>query len=215
MRGDESVTEIPAEWTDEVLWSRVKSGEAEAFNVLMQRYEGRLYAFIYRLLGSRQEAEDVLQDTFLRAYRNRTQWNGRRAKFSTWLYTIAINRSRDLLRKRRRHHLRSLEDVLVEGRNVHDVVPDRGTSPRQSAEQEEIHRKLAEAFEQLPGTLREVLVLSECESLDYREIARVIGCSLGTVKSRAFRARKELRRALAELEPDVELLAQIRVEEVI
>lgn len=209
------MTEIPYESTDDALWSRVKSGELEAFNVLMKRYECRLYSFIYHLLGNREEVEDVLQDTFLRAYRNRAQWNGRRAKFSTWLYTIAINRSRDLLRKRRRQDLRSLEETLMEGRTIRDVMSARGTSPREIAETGELHGKLAEAFQRLPAPLREVILLSECHGLDYREISKAVGCSLGTVKSRAFRARKELRRALAELEPDVELLARIRVEEVI
>lgn len=200
--------------TDDVLWSRVKSGELEAFNLLMQRYEGRLASFIYHLMGSREEVEDVLQDTFLRAYRNRAQWNGRRAKFSTWLYTIAVNRCRDLLRKRRREDVRSLEEVVIEGRSVHEVVPDHGVSPRLVAEQGELSGKLETAFRRLPASLREILVLSECQGLDYREISQVVGCSLGTVKSRAFRARKELRRALAQTQPDMELLARIRVEEV-
>lgn len=205
----------PYESTDEALWVRVKDGEIDAFNVLMKRYEGRLFGFICNLLGNSHEAEDVLQDTFLRAYRNRAQWNGRRARFSTWLYTIAINRSRDLLRKRRRSLVRSLEDVIGDGREMRDVVPNRETSPRRSAERAELSDRLTKAIQRLPRQLREVLLLSECEGLDYREIARVVGCSVGTVKSRAFRARKELRRALARLEPDVEILAQIRVEEVI
>lgn len=209
------MTDLSFEPTDEALWIRVKAGEVGAFNLLMERYESRLYCFVYHLLGNREEVQDVLQDTFLRAYRNRAQWNGRRAKFSTWLYTIAVNRSRDLMRKRSRRSLRSLEELVVEGRSVHDVLADRGASPRQTAERGELHGKLCEAFQCLPEALREILVLSECEGLDYREIAKVVGCSLGTVKSRAFRARKELRRTLAELEPDPELLAQIRVEEVV
>jgi len=209
------VSDVPYEVTDEALWVRVKDGEVDAFNVLMKRYEGRLYGFVYRLLGNAQEVEDVVQDTFLRAYRNRSQWNGRRAKFSTWLYTIAVNRSRDLLRKRRRHEVRSLEEPISEGREMRDVIPDVGVGPREAAERAELSRRLERAFADLPSPLREVLLLSECDGMDYREIAQVVGCSLGTVKSRAFRARKELRRALARLEPDTELLTRIRVEEVI
>lgn len=213
--GEECVTDQDPDWTDEALWTQVKAGEVEAFSVLMQRYEARLASFIYHMMGSWTDVEDVLQDTFLRAYRNRCQWNGRRARFSTWLYTIAVNRCRDLLRKRRRQDVRSLEEVVIEGRTVQDVVPDRGSSPRRSAEQAEVRRRLETAFQALPAPLREVLLLSECEGLDYREIAGVVGCSLGTVKSRAFRARRELRGMLEQLEPDLELLARIRVEEVI
>ena len=206
---------VPLESTDEALWLRVKDGELDAFNVVMKRYERRLFGFIVNLVGSPQEAEDILQDTFLRAYRNRAQWNGRRAKFSTWLYAIAINRARDILRKRRRFLVRSLEDQAGEGREVADVVPDRRENPRRSAERAELSNRLMRAFQDLPRQLREVLLLSECEGLDYREIAAVVGCSVGTVKSRAFRARKELRRSLERLEPDVEILTRIRVEEVI
>jgi len=209
------VRAVPLESTDEALWLRVKDGELDAFNVVMKRYERRLFAFIVNLVGSPQEAEDILQDTFLRAYRNRAQWNGRRAKFSTWLYTIAINRARDVLRKRRRFMARSLDEEAGEGRELSDVVPDRRESPRRSAERAELSSRLMKACQSLPRQLREVLLLSECEGLDYREIAGVIGCSVGTVKSRAFRARKELRRSLERLEPDVEILTRIRVEEVI
>jgi RNA polymerase sigma-70 factor (ECF subfamily) len=213
--GGESVRSVPLESSDEALWIRVKDGELDAFNVVMKRYERRLFAFVVNLVGNVQEAEDVLQDTFLRAYRNRAQWNGRRAKFSTWLYTIATNRSRDVLRKRRRFLVRSLEDKAGEDRELGELVPDRAGSPRRTAERAELSGRLSKAFQQLPRQLREVLLLSECEGLDYREIAQVVGCSVGTVKSRAFRARRELRRSLERLEPDVEILTQIRVEEVI
>jgi RNA polymerase sigma-70 factor (ECF subfamily) len=209
------MTEAAKGMCDKALWARVKAGDEGAFCQVMQRYETGIFSFAYRFLGSKEEAEDVLQDTFLRAYQYREHWDGKRARISTWLYTIAANRCRDELRKRSRRKETSMNVADDDGRNLEDCIPSLGSGPDQEARRGEFYGRLRDAVSRLPESLRCVLILSESEGLNYREISKVLGCSLGTVKSRAFRARKQLYKFLKDLEPDFRTLGEEGSEEVI
>jgi len=183
--------------SDWELASRTREGDMHAFGELVRRYETPVVNFCQRMLGSREDAEDVAQECFLRVYRARGRLRPD-AKFSTLLFGIARNLSLNAIRdagRRRRGRLQSLTTENAEELAVHDQThrPDRAAR---------VH-ELAGLIEQAIGLLspehREVLVLREMEGLDYSAIARITRCQKGTVRSRLARAREQLRLRLVEL----------------
>lgn len=186
--------------TDEALMARVAEGDAVAFELLLGRYEHRLYNYILRLLGDAEESRDVFQEAFLKVYQNAQRFDPQR-RFSTWVYTIAGNACRDRLRRRR--PAASLDDPLPggddESRTLREAVPAAGASPAETAAEWELEDRVRAAIERLPEAQREVVVLREYEHRSCEEIAEIVGCKVGTVKSRMFYAMAALRRMLAPL----------------
>lgn len=184
--------------TDEQLVARLKAGDAEAFDLLFRKYGPPLLNFINRIIGDRDRAEDLLQETFLRVFRHLARYRPQ-ARFSTWVYRIATNLCYNELRARRRHRL-----VSIDGSERARIESSLSGSGRQSDDphalvvlDEEV-RRVEEAIRSLPENERIVLVLRFYNEHTYAEIAEILACPLGTVKSRLHAAVRRLRQAIRE-----------------
>lgn len=195
---------VLAQMNDEDLMSQFQMGTVEAFDILVSRYRDPLSNYIYRFLGDMKECEDLLQETFLRVYRNRHSYR-RIAKFSTWLYTIAGNLARSEYRKRKRRRVYSLQSVNRDDEEYEVEIPDETFSPDKHAESTIQDRHIQEALGQIPEEFREVVVLRDVQQLAYEEIADITGLPMGTVKSRINRGRTKLQGILKDVYSPVEL----------
>ncbi len=180
--------------SDEDLIERFQQGEAYAYDQIVRRYKDQLLNFVFRFLGNAEEAEDIVQETFLRVYRNRYAYT-RVAKFSTWIYTIAGNLARTELRRRKRRRLFSIStDMGLEDRDFE--ISDEVFNPEihvDSAMQEELIQR---EISKLSPKFREVIILRDVQELSYEEISKIIRVPIGTVKSRVNRARLRLQARL-------------------
>lgn len=169
-----------------------KKGDRDAFAELARRYQGSVFRFTCAMLRDREDAREVTQETLLRAWSQRWRYDIGRP-FEGWLFGIAANLSRDLLRQRRRSwlglHAMAARPAGI-GTGPAEAPPDRGLV------QTELRAALEAAIGALPSEYRSVLLLREVEGLSYAEIAEVLGCSVGTVRSRLSRARQGARRSL-------------------
>ncbi|MCK5453542.1 MAG: sigma-70 family RNA polymerase sigma factor [Calditrichia bacterium] len=187
--------------SDEQLIAKFQLGDLQAYDILVRRYKDQLLNFVYRFVGNRSDAEDIVQETFLRVYKNKHMYK-EIAKFSTWVYTIAGNLAKTELRRRKRHKIFSVSNFVNEERDYD--IPDREHSPEKkvdSAIQEEIIQK---AIEKLPAKFKEVIILRDIQGFAYEEISQILNIPLGTVKSRVNRGRLKLQedlRFLYETEP--------------
>lgn len=182
--------------SDEDLIERFQKGDLYAFDLIVKRYKDQLLNFVYRFVGSQEEAEDIVQETFLRVYRKRKAYK-RIAKFSTWIYTIAGNLSRTELRRRKRRKLFSVTDMGYEDRDYE--IADEEYNPENYVEgviQEEIIHK---EINNLSPKFREVIILRDVQELSYEEISKIIRVPIGTVKSRVNRGRLRLQGRLKYL----------------
>jgi len=175
---------------DHALMRRVQKDEYEAFEELVDRYKSRLVNLIYRMLGDQNEAEDLVQETFLRVWTHRQDYDFSYC-LSTWIYTIALNLAKNELRKRRKFKFFSLLDMSEKGIEIPD--PKLGPSA--------LGHMLEGAIAKLPVTYKEAFMLRDVEQLPYEEVAQILGVPLGTVKSRVNRARAVLK---DELKPKLE-----------
>lgn len=190
--------EMLVDMSDEDLMSYFQAGTVEAFDLLVSRYKDPLTNYIYRFLGDMKECEDLLQETFLRVYRNRHSYR-RIAKFSTWLYTIAGNLARSEYRKRKRRRLYSLQSVNRDEEEFEVEIPDETFSPDRHTESTIQDFYIQEALKQIPEEFREVVVLRDVQQLAYEEIAEITGLPMGTVKSRINRGRTKLQALLKDV----------------
>lgn len=181
--------------TDEELVAQSQGGDAESFNQLVLRWERPIFALAYRTIGREEEARDVCQETFLRAYRALPRFR-REAKFSSWIYRIALNLCRDWMRRERRAPMmQPPEDV-----DLVDVAA--AAEPSESIEdlvaRRDLTRLVEQAMAHLPEEQRTAIVLKEYQGLTFQEIADVVGCPLSTVKTRLYQGLTVLRRELAK-----------------
>ena len=188
-----------SERTDEELLADFQQGDAGAFERLLARHRAPLYTFLVRMLGDREKAEDLAQETFLRIVKGAQAWE-ERARFQSWMYAIARNLCTDRARRDRFRKTESLDQEPVEGAGgtIVDGVPDPGPLPDQAAESERLRPLLQRALLSLPPDQREVFILREQAGLPFREIAAITGANENTVKSRMRYALLGLRKALAE-----------------
>ncbi|MGE0040748.1 MAG: RNA polymerase sigma factor [Vicinamibacterales bacterium] len=179
--------------TDEELVARSVDGDADSFNQLVRRWERPIYALAYRTIGREEDARDVTQDTFLRAFRALPGFKGQ-AKFSSWLYRIALNLCRDWIRRQRR----TPTVAMPEGVDLIELASEQG--PVESIEtlvaRREMGEAVAEAMKRLPDEQRTAIVLKEYHGLTFQEIADIQGCPLSTVKTRLYQGLTVLRRQL-------------------
>jgi len=182
---------------DQELLQRVRAGEREAFYTLVSRYERPLYRSALAITRNPTDAEDVVQETFLRAYEHLAQFRGE-AKFQTWLTQIALNTARMKLRKNHGALWESLDQprATEEGVLPRDVREWR-ENPEQQLGREEIEALLHQALKGLPAGYREVLALRDLQLLSTQETAEILGLSVANVKTRLLRARLQLRERLA------------------
>src|SRR5215203_2796029 len=176
--------------TDEELVARSRGGDLDSFNQLVLRWERPIYALAYRVIGREEDARDVAQETFLRAFRALSGFKGQ-AKFSSWLYRITLN-----LRRERRAPIAQ----APEGIDLIELASE--TEPAESIEdlvaRRELGRAVARAMAQLPDDQRTAIVLKEYHGLTFQEIADLLDCPLSTVKTRLYQGLTVLRKQLAQ-----------------
>jgi len=181
---------------EQELVSRSKSGDVEAFNLLVEQYQRLVFNLALRMLGNSEAAEDASQDTFLSAYKAIGKFRG--GSFKSWVLRIAVNSCHDKLRVARRYRVVSLDTLMLEIGDLPQA--DNNESPEDYALRRELGRFLNEGLAHLPEDQRLAVILSDIQGLSYEEVAQVAGCSLGTVKSRLNRGRTRLRDFLLQRE---------------
>jgi RNA polymerase sigma-70 factor, ECF subfamily len=183
---------------EEALVARLRAGDEQAFEELVNEHGPRLYAMARRLLASDEDARDVLQEAFLAAFRSIHRFEGA-STLSTWLHRIVINAAITRLRQRRRSEERSIEDLLPSFRDDgHGAEPaiEWGETARSAPEREETRELVRRSIDLLPESYRTVLLLRDIEQLDTAETARLLDVNVNTVKVRLHRARQALRSLL-------------------
>ena len=185
-----------SESSDEELMSLFQQGEEAAYTLLVQRYKDELTNFAQRFLGDRDDAEDVVQEAFVRVWRNRNAYTPA-GKFSTWLYAIASNLAKTRLRRWALRRIVRLGGPRPDG-TVFDL-PDEGERPDGAADENLREERIQQALKVLPVKFREIVVLRDIQQLSYEEIVAITGCAMGTVKSRINRGRALLRDQLRDL----------------
>src|ERR1043165_9263728 len=181
--------------TDEEPGARSMGGDLDSFNQLVLRWERPIYALAYRVIGREEDARDVCQETFLRAFRALSGFRGQ-AKFSSWLYRIALNLCRDWVRRQKRTPVVQLpEDVdvleLAASREPSEPIEDL-------VARRDLTRVVEKAMARLPEEQRTAIILKEYHGLTFQEIADLVGCPLSTVKTRLYQGLTVLRRELSQ-----------------
>ena len=197
---------MDASETDQGLVRRFQEGSADAFAVLVQRHSTRVYNLCFRILGDPEEAADASQDTFLAALRKLNTFRGDSA-FTTWLHRVTVNACYDSLRRKRR---RPLLQIV---RDEDDERPETSLPAPDHADQVVFSIDVERALLEVPEEFRVVLVLADVQDLPYDEIARVLDIPIGTVKSRVFRGRAALGRALGAARGEPSRASQASEEE--
>ena len=187
--------------TDEELIARFQNGDAYAFDLLVRRYKDPLLNFIFRFLGDLVEAEDIVQETFFRVYKNKHYYK-EVAKFSTWIYTIAGNLAKTELRRRKRRKVFSIHKETAAEKELE--LPDLKSDPEKEVNTVVTEKIIQKAITSLPQKFRQVIVLRDIQGFSYEEISSIIKVPLGTVKSRVNRARLKLQEDLHFLLDDLE-----------
>ncbi len=186
---------------DRQLIEKFKAGEHEAFDQLVEKYSGRAYQIAYGILGSRQDAEEVAQDVFVRIHRALPRFRGD-SEFTTWMYRIAMNLARNKYRwNKSRGSQRNVSiDAPLDGTDDPDAkrldVVEGRLAPDEKASLDELEQRALAELDNLPELYRQALMLRNVDELSYEDIADLLGCKLGTIKSRIARAREELRKRL-------------------
>jgi RNA polymerase sigma-70 factor (ECF subfamily) len=185
------------ESNDAVLVTRARAGDTDAFRVLVERHSRSLFRLAYRMTGNQQDAEDVVQESFLRAYKQLARFD-ERASFGTWLYRIAVNCSLDLVRSRkRRSELTAPADSEMDDPSL--SLPSLDPTPDRLAMSGEVRERVTEAMTELSASERTAFVLRHFEGMCIEDVSRVLGCQPGAAKHSVFRAVQKLRRALEPL----------------
>jgi RNA polymerase sigma-70 factor (ECF subfamily) len=190
---------------DSDLVSATLDGHSEAFEVLVERYQRRLFGLVRNYTRDAAEVEDIVQDTFLKAY-SRLETFQRSSAFYTWLYRIGVNTILDVMKRRGRNPVTSVEDpelVTRSGTGATDATQERlSIRPDARLEREEIGEITRSVMDELPEIFRTVLVMRELEQMAYQDIADTLEISIGTVESRLFRARARFKQRLLQLHPE-------------
>jgi len=188
---------------DAELVDRCKEGDLEAFDLLVGRYQDRVYGYTCRMLGDPETAREITQDVFLRAYRYLGRFRGD-AKFSTWLFTIVSSTCKNAqsyygLRARHSADLSRNTEPGEQGPDgPFEKISDRKHLPEEAVEQRELGNLVKKSLSELPEHYRQVITLKDINDFSYHEIAGIVGCRVGTVKSRLARARLLMRESLTK-----------------
>lgn len=172
---------------EEQMIQDVLDGKTDSFRWIIERYQRPILRMISNFVSDRHAAEDIAQDVFMTVYQRLSTFDPMRCRFSTWLFTIARNKSINYLRKKR-------PTVLMDSQEIPSSV-----NPGDSIDKEEFHQQMDEALNQLPPRQKRAFMLAEFENLPYDQIAQVECVSIGTVRSRIHRAKKKLQKALKQV----------------
>lgn len=180
------------------LVNRARGGESSAYDELIRRYQERIYATVYHMTSNHEDANDLTQETFIKAYSALKSFKGD-SSFYTWIYRIAVNKTINFLKSRKNRSHMSLNDVDFNAENDPDLVAlVSDKTPRRDLNIAELQEKLNEAMQKLSEVHRVVVTLHDVQGLSHDEIAKIIGCNVGTVRSRLFYARQQLQGTLAD-----------------
>src|SRR5918911_3992517 len=187
------------------LVKRCQAGDSEAFDELVVRYRTRVFGMIYNMVHSEQDAWDLAQDSFLKAWKSIKRFRAQ-SSFYTWIYRIVMNVTIDWLRKKQVKGGGAEFDDSIQLREIDPAsktVPKADALPYKQMERQEIRARIDAAIQQLSPEHRAVILMKETEDMQYHEIAEALGCSIGTVMSRLFYARKKLQSLLRDVYENV------------
>jgi len=193
--------EIPEEANgpaDEELVFKSQQGDLRAFDELVERYHGKIYGLTYNMTSNREDAEDLTQEVFVKAFEALPRFRGK-SSFYTWLYRIAVNKTINYRKKRNRKRALSLDqfDQEIKTDETYHELTAKG-SPLRNISLSELQEKLNEALQHLSEKHRTVVVMHDMQGVPHDEIAKVVGASVGTVRSRLFYARRQMQAELTE-----------------
>lgn len=194
----EEAPEEDAGPSDAELVLKSQQGDVRAFDVLVERYHGKIYGLTYNMTSNREDAEDLTQDVFVKAFEALPRFKGK-SSFYTWLYRIAVNKTINYRKKRNRKRALSLDqfDQEIKTDDVYHDLTAKG-SPLRNISLSELQEKLNEALQSLSEKHRTVVVMHDMQGIPHDEIAKVVGASVGTVRSRLFYARRQMQTELTE-----------------
>jgi RNA polymerase sigma-70 factor (ECF subfamily) len=193
-----ATSELKQEVREEVLVRRSRRGDLTAYDDLVKRYQERIYATIYHMTANHEDANDLAQESFIKAFQVLSSFKGG-SSFYTWLYRIAVNKTINFLKQRKNRTHLSLNDLDFNAEHDPDLmalISDK--TPRREAGLTELQEKLNAALLKLSEPHRMVVVLHDVQGLSHEEIAKVMDCNIGTVRSRLFYARQQLQSELAD-----------------
>jgi len=183
---------------EQVLVRRARQGDLAAYDDLVRRYQERIYATIYHMTSSHEDANDLAQETFIKAFQALKSFKGG-SSFYTWLYRIAVNKTINFLKQRKNRSHMSLNDLDFNAEHDPDLVAlVSDKTPRREANLAELQEKLNEAMQKLSEPHRLVVTLHDVQGLAHDEIAEIMDCNIGTVRSRLFYARQQLQAYLSD-----------------
>ncbi len=188
----ESRVAVGTDCQDAELVTRAKTGDVDAFEILVKRYRNEVFALSYHFVRNREQAWDVSQEVFIKAHNALGRFRGD-ASFKTWLMRITANQCKDYLKKRR------LETVSFDDSRLAEDAPSHVLPPDRSLEAREIGEAVQKALDKLSHKHRTAFILREFEGLSYEDMAQVMNCSIGTVMSRLHHARKKLQKGLTQM----------------
>jgi RNA polymerase sigma-70 factor (ECF subfamily) len=187
---------------DRALVRAAQKGDMGAFEELVARHRDKIYARAYSMMRNEEEAIDLSQEAWVKGWQRLVQFQGE-SSFGTWMTRIVINLCLDQLRKQKRQRTDSIEEMNEESGGVERQMPVVTINPTAGLERGELRQRIDRALGQLSHEHRTVLVLHEFEELEYKEIAKVMDCSIGTVMSRLFYARRKMAALLADLKREI------------
>jgi len=191
-------SESPAPEQESELVRRARKGDLQAYDDLVKRYQERIYATIYHMTSNHEDANDLAQDSFIKAFQALKSFKGG-STFYTWLYRIAVNKTINFLKQRKNRTHMSLNDIDFNAEHDTDLIAlISEKTPRRDAGLNELQKKLNEALLKLSEPHRLVVVLHDVQGQSHEEIAEIMDCNIGTVRSRLFYARQQMQAELAD-----------------
>jgi RNA polymerase sigma-70 factor (ECF subfamily) len=186
---------------DLALVQRAQQGDLQAYDELVRRYQERLYSTLYHMTSNHEDANDLVQDAFIKAFHALETFKGN-SSFFTWLYRIAVNRALNFIKQRKTRNQLSLNDLDFNAEHDPDLIElISEKTPRREAALTELQQKLNIALQKLSETHRMVVTLHDIQGLPHEEIAQIMDCNVGTVRSRLFYARQQLQAFLSDYLP--------------
>ena len=183
---------------DQALITRAQQEDGAAYDELIRRYQERIYATIYHMTSNHEDANDLTQEAFIKAYRALKSFKGN-SSFYTWIYRIAVNKTINFLKQRKNQYHLSLNDLDFNAEHDPDLVAlVSEKTPRRELDLVELQEKLNGAMQKLSETHRLVVTLHDIQGLSHEEIGKIMGCNVGTVRSRLFYARQQLQAYLSD-----------------
>jgi RNA polymerase sigma-70 factor (ECF subfamily) len=183
---------------DAALVKEARKGDTDAFEELVARHRDKIYARAFSMMRNEEKAIDLSQEAWVKGWQRLHQFQGE-SSFTTWMTRIVINLCLDELRKQKRHRMESIEEMNEETGGVERQMPVVMTNPTERLERGDLRQRIDRAMSQLSHEHRTVLTLHEFEEMEYKEIAKTMDCSIGTVMSRLFYARRKLASLLSDL----------------